>query len=580
MARNAGTHRGVRQVRSQPLEPSQLQGRIPGLEIQSLIGQGGMGAVYRAYQVDLDRAVAVKILPEELAGDPTFVERFRREARALARIDHPNIVRVFGSGVSDGLCYIVMELVEGVTLREAISQKTVDPAAALRIVPQICGALEFAHSSGVVHRDIKPENILLGEGGKVKVADFGLAKLSSMDPGNTALTLTGSPMGTLRYMAPEQFDGADVDHRTDIYALGVVFYELLTGRVPMGHFPPPSETPGVDPRIDAVVMRTLQREPSERYQAVSEVYSDISKIAMGKPFAPVKTAIQTPPTRPEFQGLAEYRQQMMRKGYLMPGREWKSDASFMGYPLLHVAYGFDAKTGKKMVARGVIAIGDIAIGGLALGGVAFGLLSLGGFAVGLTALGGAAIGLLGAYGGGAVGGFAIGGGAIGLLAFGGAAVGAVAMGGGAAGYVAIGGGAQGAQTFDYRGWSDEGIRDSWLMQSLLDPSMPYWLSSGMAFTIFLPLFMVLLALCYGFITSDHSHAKPNPMPADIRATVLRSGGGLIGLAIGLVFIAQMPFQMTRQIRTAVQRVETIKDTQAAEMLHKNRPGTSSPENSP
>lgn len=524
--------------RSAPLSVHELQGRIPGIEIVQCIGQGGMGAVYRAFQIDLDRPVAVKILPLELAQDPVFVERFRQEARALARIDHPNIVRIFGSGVSGDLCYIVMELVEGVTLRDAITQRSVDSTAALRIIPQICSALEYAHGHGIVHRDIKPENILLGQGGKVKVADFGLAKLSA-EPGSLSLTRTGAALGTFRYMAPEQFDGESVDHRSDIYALGVVIYELLTGRVPMGHFPPPSETPGVDQRIDAVVMRTLQREPAQRYQSAAEIETDLYKISKGQ--SPARAAVRS--------------NSNYQNHRLLPGREWKSRSTFFGYPLVHIAYGYDQVSRKKLVARGVIAIGDVAVGGLAIGGAAFGLLSLGGFALGLTAIGGAAIGLQAAYGGAAVGGMAIGGGAIGLLALGGGAIGMVAMGGGAIGYFASGGGAKGAYTYDHRGWSDPTFPETWLGDIVTDPLFGYSLAVAMIISVLGPLLLVFAAFAVGYLTSSGKRSIPNPLPGDVKVGLLQNSAAMIGLVIGAAFIVQLPFRVTSQLQSAMQAIE-------------------------
>ena len=172
-----------------------------------------------------------------------------------------------------------MEYVDGVNLRQAIQSGGVDPKEALAIVPQICDALQFAHDEGIVHRDIKPENILVDKRGRVKIADFGLAKLLGRSPGDVALTATQQVMGTLRYMAPEQMDGTKaVDHRADIYSLGVVFYELLTGELPIGRFAPPSKKVEIDVRLDEVVLRALENEPERRYQHASEVKTDVEDI--------------------------------------------------------------------------------------------------------------------------------------------------------------------------------------------------------------------------------------------------------------------------------------------------------------
>src|SRR5436853_946579 len=238
-----------------------------------------MGAVYKARQQQLDRLVALKILPAEVSRDPAFAERFTREARALAHLNHPNIVTVFEFGQVDGLYFLVMEFVDGVNLRHAIQAGGLAPQETLAIVPQICDALQFAHDEGVVHRDIKPENILIDKKGRVKIADFGLAKLLGESDLDHSLTGTHQVMGTLRYMAPEQMQGSRrVDHRADIYSLGVIFYELLTGEIPMGRFEPPSHMVQVDVRLDEVVLRSLAREPTKRYQHASDVKTDLEAI--------------------------------------------------------------------------------------------------------------------------------------------------------------------------------------------------------------------------------------------------------------------------------------------------------------
>jgi tRNA A-37 threonylcarbamoyl transferase component Bud32 len=262
-----------------PPSPVELAHHFPQLEILELLGQGGMGAVYKARQPKLDRLVAVKILPPDWGKDPAFAERFAREAKTLARLAHPHIVAVHDFGESDGLFYLVMEYVDGANLRHILQEGQLEPREALAIIPQICDALQYAHEEGVVHRDIKPENILLDSKGRVKIADFGLAKL--LNRPRVAFTLTGSQqvMGTLDYMAPEQrMRPQEVDHRADIYSLGVVFYEMLTGELPLGRFAPPSRKAGVDVRLDDVVFRTLEREPERRYQRASEVKSAVEQV--------------------------------------------------------------------------------------------------------------------------------------------------------------------------------------------------------------------------------------------------------------------------------------------------------------
>ena len=262
-----------------PPSLAEMAQKFPQLEILELLGKGGMGAVYKARQPGLDRLVAVKILPPEVGQDPAFAERFTREARALARLSHPNIVAVYDFGNAAGLYYFIIEFVDGVNLREAIRSGSVNPKETLAIIPQICDALQFAHDEGIVHRDIKPENVLIDKRGRVKIADFGLAKLMGQETIERNLTGTHQVMGTLRYMAPEQMEGSHtVDHRADIYSLGVVFYELLTGEVPLGRFAPPSKKVQIDVRLDEIVLRALEREPQQRYQHASELKTSVDQV--------------------------------------------------------------------------------------------------------------------------------------------------------------------------------------------------------------------------------------------------------------------------------------------------------------
>ncbi len=269
-----------------PPRPEDLAPHFPQLEILELLGHGGMGVVYKARQLRLDRLVALKILPPELGRDPAFAERFAREARALARLSHPRIVGVHDFGEAGGLFYLVMEFVNGLNLRGLLRRGRLKPEEALRIVPQVCEALQYAHEEGIVHRDIKPENILLDRRGNVKIADFGLAKLLGMMTPDSVLTGSRQVIGTLRYMAPEQMERPlTVDHRADIYSLGVVFYEMLTGELPMGRFAPPSKRAEVDVRLDEVVLRALEKEPERRYQHVSEVKTEVESLS-GRPEPP------------------------------------------------------------------------------------------------------------------------------------------------------------------------------------------------------------------------------------------------------------------------------------------------------
>ncbi|HEX9047023.1 MAG TPA: serine/threonine-protein kinase, partial [Verrucomicrobiae bacterium] len=201
-----GTEPGPAKAGFVPPTVSELARLLPQFEIISLIGQGGMGAVYKARQPALDRLVALKILPSHAAEDPGFAERFNREARALARLNHPNIVAVYDSGQAGNLGYLLMEFVDGANLRELRRTRQLAPHEALQIIPQICDALQFAHSEGIVHRDIKPENILLDKKGRVKITDFGIAKIVSPTPEKIGLTEMRDVLGTPHYMAPEQLE--------------------------------------------------------------------------------------------------------------------------------------------------------------------------------------------------------------------------------------------------------------------------------------------------------------------------------------------------------------------------------------
>lgn len=252
---------------------------FPSLEIIELIGVGGMGAVYKARQSGLDRLVALKILPEEFGKDVKFALRFTREARTLAKLTHPNIVSVFEFGKAEDTYYFLMEFVDGSTLRDVVSAGNLDPEHALAIVPHLCDALQYAHDKEIVHRDIKPENILISVDGSVKIADFGLSRILGNESQQEMLTGTHQVMGTPRYMAPEHLEGSHgVDHRADIYSLGVVFYEMLTGELPIGRFAAPSKKVQIDVRLDEVVLRSLEKEPQRRYQRASQIKSDVHSI--------------------------------------------------------------------------------------------------------------------------------------------------------------------------------------------------------------------------------------------------------------------------------------------------------------
>ncbi len=314
----------------------QLAHRFPQLEILELIGRGGMGVVYKARQKDLDRFVAVKILPPGVNNDPAFAERFTHEAKALAKLNHPNIVTLYEFGQVDGLFFFLMEFVDGMNLRQLLNAGRMAPPEAVAIVPQICDALQYAHDAGIVHRDIKPENILLDRRGRVKVADFGLAKLAERpEPlaagivaDSTKLTEAGKVVGTPQYMAPEQFDHpSEVDHRADIYSLGVVFYQMLTGELPKGDFAPPSAKGVVDVRLDEVVMRALEKQPKLRYQQVGDVKTVLETIvtthAQGSADRPTAPATRWQ-TKRLFVALAAGSAVLGMLGYVALTHDWNS----------------------------------------------------------------------------------------------------------------------------------------------------------------------------------------------------------------------------------------------------------------
>lgn len=405
--RDSATHPGTA---FEPPSVAEVARLFPHLEVSELIGKGGMGAVYKARQPALGRFVALKLLPSQSSAGPASAERFNREARALARLNHPHIVAVHEFGTVAGFHYFLMEHVDGVNLRQLQKGGRLSPREALQLVPQLCDALQYAHDEGVVHRDIKPENVLVDRRGRVKIADFGLAKLLDAPPADERLTVEGQVMGTPHYMAPEQVEHPrDVDHRADIFSLGVVFYELLTGELPLGKFPPPSRKVQVDVRLDEVVLRTLEKEPERRYQQAGEV----------------KTAVQAITDTPEAQSVGE------TSPPPSTGRDVRTKTTLLGLPLVHVASGRDPATGRRRVAKGIVAVGPTAIGVVAVGYSAFGVIACGLFACGLCSTALLAFGVS----------------AVGLAAAGVEAGGLLALGvHHAAGLVAVGAGAVGPNT--------------------------------------------------------------------------------------------------------------------------------------
>ena len=260
--------------------------------LERKLGSGGMADVWLAEDQELGRRVAVKILHERYANDEQFVERFRREATHAAGLSHPNIVSIYDRGVADGSYYIVMEYIEGRTLKELIVTRGPCPVpVAISYTRQILAALRYAHKNGIIHRDIKPHNVIVDREGRVKVADFGIARA-----GASEMTEAGSIVGTAQYLSPEQARGAPVDESSDLYSTGIVLYELLTGTVPFtGETPveiamkhlsqtpeaPSARRPEIPHDLDLVVLRALAKEPADRYRSAAELDRDLELVARG-----------------------------------------------------------------------------------------------------------------------------------------------------------------------------------------------------------------------------------------------------------------------------------------------------------
>ena len=270
---------------------------LPHYEISHLIAAGGMGAVYAGMQRALDRAVAIKILPPDAARDGESIGRFRTEAKAMARLTHSNIPAVYDFDVSGGYCYFVMEYIDGWNVHQLITQGELTPDLTYSLLSQVCDALHFAHQRGIVHGDIKPSNLLVTQDGTVKLADFGLARLTGSREDELF-----APMGTPEYAAPELWQpGIVMDHRADLYSLGCVFYEMLTGAPPQGQFQLPAAALKLDSRVDKVIARCMQPKPDLRYQSAAEIKQVIDAIRQPAPghgaSAPAVRVVRPPARR-------------------------------------------------------------------------------------------------------------------------------------------------------------------------------------------------------------------------------------------------------------------------------------------
>src|SRR5215510_7444209 len=291
-------------------------------EIQARVGEGGMGVVYKSRQISIDRVIALKMLNAQMAGDPTWVQRFYNEAKACSRLQHPNTIRMFDFGqTSDGRLFMTMEFLDGVSLRAALQQGPLAPQRVVKILIQCCASLAEAHSIGIIHRDIKPDNVFLlnmaGSPDFVKLLDFSVAKLLE---GDRLKTQAGVVFGTPQYMSPEQGRGLPLDARSDLYALGILAFEMLTGNVPFHdenpmtviqmhlHAAIPPLPASIPPSVQQIVRRALEKEPSRRYQSSGEmmqycqqVFAEVTQggVSIGAGGMPKTMIASGPPGMPQ-----------------------------------------------------------------------------------------------------------------------------------------------------------------------------------------------------------------------------------------------------------------------------------------
>ncbi|RMF05665.1 MAG: serine/threonine protein kinase, partial [Chloroflexi bacterium] len=266
--------------------------KIGQYTILSKIGEGGMAKVYRAYQPSISRYVAIKVLPENVAGDRSFIKRFKAEARAIAALEHPHILPLYDFGTENGITYMVMRLVDGGTLADLLDETPVPPRRqTVQIIADVAGALDYAHRENIVHRDVKPSNILIDQHGQVLLMDFGLARAMN-DTAQSRITRTGTVVGTATYMSPEQAADEKLDGRSDVYSLGVVLFEMLTGQTPftaetmvaiaLKHINEPTPSlreinPDIPQIFEDIVFKAMQKWPADRYQTAGELARDLQR---------------------------------------------------------------------------------------------------------------------------------------------------------------------------------------------------------------------------------------------------------------------------------------------------------------
>lgn len=340
-----------------PPAPHELSELLSQYEVDMLLGRGGMGAVYKGRHRTLDRVVAIKILPPEMDDiDSSYAERFKNEARAMARLSHPNIVSVYDFGeTAGGLLYFVMEFIEGMDVHKMLKEQGRLQADHVKnIITQVCDALDYAHEMKIIHRDIKPANIMVGYDGRVKVADFGLAKITQGF--EACLTQSNAVLGTLHYMAPEALMlGTLVDHRADIFAMGVMLYQMLTGKLPQGMFEMPSKkVEGLDARFDAIIAKALMEDRDKRYQTVAQMRVDFSDLLV-----PQTTQTQNWRGRAAMNRLGRYKivtsvdGKPVLLGTGSAGKTYKAIHSLLGttvaLKVIHEALAFDAEVRQRFL---------------------------------------------------------------------------------------------------------------------------------------------------------------------------------------------------------------------------------------